>query len=321
MVPPILVAAPVPGCGDGATASADSESVCVEGKALLSAVPQVVEAIGQISNYFGASAEHSSMAEPAGQQATPGQSYKNAVSCEIAGQQSGESGEEVGVQSANSTTIGQLSHDVIGRLAGEIAQHLQGGSEKVCQAVVMATEVPISAAPDKCITTDADEVPSYAPERCIATDAGYGTREDIGTHGNSALSALDAAKDGNDEVSKLEGILVSEKDIFGGPMPKDNGSDNDDDAVVEEGFDDAVEMGEGLDDAMEMEEGLDDAVGMGEGLGEVTCGQEHVADGDNDGGNHGDGNGAKDILSSSQAEMMEAFKKLTSEKPSRKPTC
>lgn len=178
------------------------------GESVMKTVPEVVEAIGQISNYFGASAGQSSEQHTG----TSGQPHDNVAGSEKSGQPivavggsdssttfGGKTAEIVG-QSASeqsSTTIGQLSHDAIGRLAGEIAQNLKGTTE---EAGVTAIEVP-----------------SYAPEKCIISDGAYSIRQESGKGSLHADTALEAGKDG---VSKLEGMLVSEKDIFGAPLPE-----------------------------------------------------------------------------------------------------
>lgn len=180
-----------------------------EGESLMKAVPQVVEAIGQISNYFGTSAE---------QGCASGQLYENVVTCERSGQSvsrwpddsstaasdnTDANGQSQSAPEQGSTAIGQLSHDAIGRLAGEIAEHLRGNSEKPCKEGSAAAEVP-----------------SYAPEKCLTGGGAYGKVEP----GKGSLD-VDAAEPvlevgGGGGVSKLEGMLVSEEEIFGGPLPE-----------------------------------------------------------------------------------------------------
>ena len=179
-----------------------------KGESLMKAVPQVVEAIGQISNYFGASAGQATALE---------QPYETVVIREGAEQpvarQPGDSGTAAGDSTAeakgqsepeqDSTAIGQLSRDTIGRLAGEIAQHLKGSSEEPCKEGSAATEVP-----------------SYAPEKCITSDGAY-SRVEPGKgslHEDTVELAPEVGSDRADGVSKLEGMLVSEKEIFGGPL-------------------------------------------------------------------------------------------------------
>lgn len=283
----------------GPVAGAGSEVVKkgggVEGESLTEAVPQVVQAIGQISNYFGASGGQASGQHVSGHQPeTPGQPYENVVSCEGTKQSVGVSDEPVSKdqsaegQSASkqaSTTIGHLSHDAIGQLAGEIAQNLKGNAEKASKDVA---------------TT---EVPSYAPEKCITTGYSDGQDPGKGSPHKNIKPALD--KTGGNEVRKLEGMLVSEREIFGAQLAEEESFSDD---SAEGGVENIG--GEGGHGDIE---GSESGGGMGEGLWEDVAVGEDVASNkvaDNqgsDGGNHGNA-----PLSSSQTEMMEEFKKLTS---------
>ena len=272
------------------------------------AVPQVVQAIGQISNYFGSTPAQSSgqpVAVPGQQLAgcpagLAGQPKEQAGrSEEPAGQPEEQAGRQVEIPGANTevldtggksavsgakvsghvtsqhenTAIGLLSHEDIGRLAGEIALQFregEGEGEEACK--------------------EEAGVPSYAPEKCIT---GYAARkQEPGKGSPLPITTLPIPEAGGSvrdaEVSKLEGMLVSEKDIFGAILPED---DTDDDE------------GEGLGDA-DM-----DMVDCGDG----DHGDGSHGDGSHGDGSHGDGDSGEPIkLTLSQAEMMEEFKKLTS---------
>lgn len=249
---------------------------------LVEDVPQVVQAIGQISNYFGSTpalyserpvdvagqplagrpaelagrpAELADQpGEPAGRQVeTPGQ-----INTEVldTGGKADVSGAKVSghvTSQHENTTIGLLSHEDIGRLAGEIAQQFREDGKEEAQ------------------------VPSYAPEKCITSDNGYASKQEPGKGSPLPITTLPVPEAG--EVSKLEGMLVSEKDIFGATLPEDD---------EEEGGEFGGGEGEGL---------------GGDDTGSVDCG-----------GHHGDDSvGDEPIkITLSQAEMMEEFKKLTS---------
>ena len=292
------------------------------------AVPQVVQAIGQISNYFGSTPAQSSgqpvaipgqqlagcpaglagqPKEQAGRSEEPaGRSEEQAGwSEEPAGRSEEQAGRQVEIPGANTevldtggksamsgakvsghvtsqhenTAIGLLSHEDIGRLAGEIALQFREGEEEGEEAC-----------------KEEAGVPSYAPEKCIT---GYAARkQEPGKGSPLPITTLPIPEAGGSvrdaEVSKLEGMLVSEKDIFGAILPED---DTDDD----EGEGLGGDVGEGL--------GGD----KGEGLGHVDMDMVDCGDGDHGAGDGSHGDSGEPIkLTLSQAEMMEEFKKLTS---------
>lgn len=179
---------------------------------VVEAVPQVVDAIEQISNYFGSSGTTGQAS------ATPTQQSRNdnptSVPAVLGGgtttlppHQQGVKGDSSTESGSGSTAIGQLSREVIGRLAGAIAEQL--------------TDAPDTP------TEEHVDMPSYAPEKCIAEHGdGKGSHQELPT----------SAGVKSDKVSKLKDILVSEKDIFGGPVPLDE-SDSDEDVAGDMGGD------------------------------------------------------------------------------------
>lgn len=269
------------------------------------AVPQVVQAIGQISNYFGSTPAQSSgqPATVAGQQLAGRPEELAEQPGEPAGQENTEvldTGGKAAVSGAKvsshvtsqqeNTTIGLLSYEDIGSLAGEIAQQFQDGEEEASK--------------------EETEVPSYAPEKCSTSDSSYSSKLEPGKGSPLPITTLPLPEAGGSvgeaEVSKLEGMLVSEKDIFGAALPDD---------TDDEGEGGGGDMGEGLGGGNEGEGagGGDEGEGLGdgdEGPGDDTDMVDGGNHGDADGGNHGDADGGE--LTLSQAEMMEEFKKLTS---------
>lgn len=181
-----------PAAGEVAVSTEVNTSADSAEKHLIKAVPQVVEAIGQISNYFG-SAPSGHPAEPSGQPEEVRESSRALQPGvkEVTAPGSGTVGE---VSQLGSTAIGHLSHESIGRLAGEIAKKLDHGGDGGNSA----------------------DLPSYAPEKCIASDSGYVTATAAGK-GSPVEPAHAAVDEGGAEsgVDKLKDILVSEKDIFG----------------------------------------------------------------------------------------------------------
>lgn len=257
---------------ESATASEGGSAVSDE--SLVKTVPQVVGAIQQISNYFGSTfTGHSTELEGCPKEKS-GQSQLQALPQEKAGHLSDVAPESnkghtstgaVG-QSApqhGSTAIGQLSHESIGRLAGEIAEQLvQDGDDD---------------------GDDNGDIPSYAPEKCIAGYSGEGDGK-----GSPVELAPLLAKGG---VSKLENILVSEKDIFGAPLPEGM-----DDSSEDEDMGDTADMGDTIGDiAYSRSDHWDMEVGDGEVKTRTDTGSNlPVSDGP------------------SEAEMRAEFRKLTS---------
>lgn len=194
---------------------------------MLMAVPEVAHAIDQIANYFGST--QPSLEESSGAQAdqlvivetesVPHNQQKNNVEIPTPSEPEVGSLSSLGGDVGNdgnpssSTSIGLLSHETIGRLAGEIAEQIAGAS------LVRPDDKEVN-------------VPSYAPEKCSAHDSGY--TEGLTTvqpiQGVALLPDQEGATDicmsvGIGDVKKLNNILVTEKDIFGSPCKRDDFSD------------------------------------------------------------------------------------------------
>ena len=181
--------------------------------AILKAVPEVVEAIGQISNYFGSSAGRLD-------EVVVGQEKTTIADMEVVekacpkGTNEGPSGR---------TAIGQLSHETIGRLAGEIAERLG------------------KTIGDRKEQGSNTNVPSYAPEKCVTVSSKGSCEED-----DLKTGVREVKGDGRPQVDKLQEMLVTEREIFGGRMS---------------GGEEEMVDGEGeVDDPMEVVEGLHDQV-------------------------------------------------------------
>ena len=181
-----------------------------EATGLVKAVPQVVDALGQISNYFGSSlaagqpeaakkqhGDPSEQEQRSGDITQPAQGTMDTMplgSTEVKGESESNKG--------GSTAIGQLSHEAIGRLAGAIAEQL--------------TETVDPPNNDGDVIS---ELPSYAPEKCIAEQGdGKGSSIELSTTAGGVGGC-------GDDMSKLQDILVSEREIFGAPLPDESDSE------------------------------------------------------------------------------------------------
>ena len=215
----------------GPTSSGDG------GSGLVNTVPQVVDAIGQISNFFGSStAVETTEVTSSEQQAGPsGHPQGEGQSCdstrppqsgvpsdvdpsEVKGQPPGEA------DGSGSISIGQLSRESIKRMAGAIAEQL---ADPVAESMEEGGH-------------QQSDLPSYAPEKCLARQGG-GKGSPVKLPASSARDV----KERKDDISKLKDILVSEKEIFGGPLPDE--SDSDDDNFGTDSTQMAVDTGDAMD--------------------------------------------------------------------------
>ena len=188
---------------------------------LLNTVPDVEQAIGQISNYFGGiqpsldSSEAPSCQYVNTEPVKPTHPHLDQKNGKEVQSTTSESEVEVktslgdnegGDRNINiSTAIGQLSHETIGRLAGEIAEQIAG-----------ASRAPLGGENVK--------VPSYAPEKCSTNDSGYlKSLTCVEPNRGGVLLPKEESKSEQHEshsignVQMLKNVLVTEKDIFGSP--------------------------------------------------------------------------------------------------------
>lgn len=185
----------------------------------LAAVPEVAQAIGQIANYFGCthpSPEKSTpvreviVLQPANtEDKEPASDTLLKQKCDSVARESPTSFSD-GVHGEASTTIGLLSHETIGRLAGEIA-------EKIAVA-------------DQAQPKDDVNMPIYAPEKCSTHDAGYteGVTDMQLIQEETLLTQQEKNTDSDSsivgDIKKLTNVLVTEEDIYGCPL-REGGED------------------------------------------------------------------------------------------------
>lgn len=274
------------------------------GKATLSAeslkktVPEVVGAIEQISNFFGSSSSSSgqhdlSKGHPKDTPKRPkGTSELSSKEAEVVGQSAAQQ---------ESTAIGKLSRESIGRLADQIAEQL-------------AAQDPGGD------SSNPGDIPSYAPEKCIA---GYGGEGD-GKVSPDRLPQLSTKQKEEEGVNKLKGLLVSEKEIFGEELPEHSDSDEEAacdmaDDMAEPDLGDPGDPSDLADTAMQGggEEGLAEEeveTGGGRGAeGAVSEGGARASSGEGARGAVGVGSGGEGGgKAPSEAEMKAEFQKLTS---------
>ena len=194
---------------------------------MLTTVPEVKRAIGQIANYFGSMQpileepilDEFSVTDQLVEAETGSGSHMN--QCDSV-EKSTLSESEIGSLTSfrddsdlgTSTAIGLLSHETIGRLAGEIAEQIAG--------------TYIVKSDDKDV-----KVPSYAPEKCSTHDSGYTECVACVKHvdGVALLPDQERGSDncvsvGVGDIEVLTNVLVTEKDIFGSPCHRDSCSDD-----------------------------------------------------------------------------------------------
>lgn len=224
-------------------------------------VSDVAEAVEQVTNYFGSGADQSKQHLASDTSAEGG----------VGGGPKKEEEASVSSGEGSSTAIGQLSHEIIGRLAGEIAEQLAGGKGET------------SSGPDVVV------VPSYAPEVCSVTESSTYGHSDTRTKEPAAAAGGDASlstspREADTKVSGLEGMLVTDQEIFGGDM----GESVDEDTAAAKG-DIHSDSDHGDGDFGDIDYGLDDG----------DCGD----------GDHGGGGGSQPLTADM---MMEEFRKITS---------
>ncbi len=159
----------------------------------------VVEAIGKISNYFGSTttAPPSSPSSSTTITSTTTTSSSSSTTTTLVSLTSQEREQSCGAKTdEENTTIGKLSHEVIGRLAGEMAEQLVGTASEACPVEVVH-----------------EEAPCYAPEKCSVP---YAT-EESGNVSSAEMATSSEVAPYEPEMAKLEDILVTQKDIFGSP--------------------------------------------------------------------------------------------------------
>lgn len=259
-----------------------------------------VDAVGHVSNYFGSTASGHSDRVPGHSDGISGHLVENPEQLsgatgrsddgkcdeEVSGDGgSEEKGPNVSVE--GNTAIGHLSKETIGRLAGQIAEQLSGNT---C---------------DQVAETDRTELPSYAPEKCMS---GFvGERDGKGSsleHGTAGLEETEAR--GSGHVTKLEGMLVSEKDIFGCDDDYDDDGEEDN-ACTDSKVEKEKQPPSSTSDPSEHVSMADDLFDPGEGGGneeadDLCAVDDEEAVGDGKSSSHG----------LSEAEMMTEFNKLTS---------
>ena len=291
-------------------------------KELLKAVPDVVEAIGKITNYFGSTntpegecsqtfdkLDHASV--EVGQTSVAIETHGLGVVKDVSAVPSesceenrggitdhydniGVGGEALMRETQSCTTIGGLSKVDIGRLAGEIAEKLSSNS---------------GAAPDRHVEA---EVPSYAPEKCIDNAVVYSreANKDSSQKQTSPVELGLPPLSGSDKISKLKDILVTEKEIFGGPVSEDElcREDNDQPISGEGALSAKADDCAGDNDSADC--GMSDRAGDdGDCIGDELIGANSVTDANSVTGASSDPAIDRSLT---EEEMMEEFKKITS---------